>query len=384
LKEFRKIIEEYDKINFAERKTALATVMRVSGSAYRRPGARMLIVDNGKWYGAISGGCLEGDALRKARKVILEGKPELVIYDTMSDDSATSLAVGLGCNGVIEILIEPIDPENPKNPIAFLKSFLKNADITVQATVFSSSNLEIVNISDRVLFCNNEFETNGDIPLNILNIITNDIMQVWKQAKPKIKKYITNKIELEVLIEILNPGIQLYVFGGGFDTNPIVQTANQIGWNVIVTDDCIAHLGANRFPLANEVVMAQRDQISSQFRFNRNSAAVLISHNFKYDLAIYKELNKTNIKYIGIMGPKKRFLKMIEVLQKEGFPIKKSIIDITHAPIGLNIGAETPDEISIAIISEIQAAFKNKKGGKLCSLKKPIHDRNEYQMEQTT
>lgn len=378
MKELKRIVEEYDKINFTERKAALATVMRVSGSAYRRPGARMLIIDNGKWFGAISGGCLEGDALRKARKVILEGVAELVVYDTMSDDSAASIAVGLGCNGIVEILIEPIDPNDSKNPINLLKEFLQKEEAIIQATVFSTSDHTKVKPSDRVLLSNNQFISNCNFPTKIITTLKNDIKLVLNQAKPKIKKYNLATLEFEVLIEILTPSIHLYIFGGGFDTNPVVQMANQIGWKVTVTDDCVAHLGTHRFPLANEVIMAPRDQISSQFKFNKYTAAVLISHNFKYDLAVYKELSKTDISYIGIMGPKKRFLKMIEVLQNENVTIGKQIIDITHAPIGLNIGAETPDEISLSIIGEIQAAFKNKNGEKLRHLDEPIHDRNEF------
>lgn len=378
MKELKRIIEEYDKIDFVERKAALATVMRVSGSAYRRPGARMLIIDNGKWFGAISGGCLEGDALRKARKVIFEGVPELVVYDTMSDESAASIAVGLGCNGIVEILIEPVDANNSKNPINLIREFLQKEETIVQATVFSSSDKSKIKLSDRLLFCNNQFSTNCNFSSEILSTLKNDITLVWNRDKPKIKKYSTSAVEFEVFIEIIKPSFHLYIFGGGFDTNPIVQMANQIGWKVTVTDDCVAHLGTHRFPLANEVIMAPRDQISSQFNFNKYSAAVLISHNFKYDLAVYKELSKTDINYIGIMGPKKRFMKMIEMLQNENITIRKSIIDITHAPIGLNIGAETPDEISLSIIGEIQAAFKNKNGEKLRHLDEPIHDRNEF------
>jgi xanthine/CO dehydrogenase XdhC/CoxF family maturation factor len=381
LKEFRNIVEEYDKLDFQERKAAIATVMRVTGSAYRRPGARMLIIDNGKWIGAISGGCLEGDALRRSRKVIIEGKPELVIYDTMSDESATSLAIGLGCNGIIEILIEPINADDPKNPIEFLRTFLKNGELTIQATIFSSNNSNAANIADKALFCNNEYNSNNNLSNTVLAILKKEMQSVWQHGNPKIKKYFDKTIEFEALIEVLNPGIQLFIFGGGHDANPIVQTASQLGWEVVVTDDCIAHLGANRFPLASEVTMAPRDQINNQFKFKRNSAAVLISHNFKYDLAVYKELAKTKIKYIGIMGPKKRFKKIIQTLLEEGFEPEQNIIDITYAPIGLNIGAETPDEISLSIISEIQATFKNKKGGSLRKLKQPIHDREEYMLD---
>jgi xanthine dehydrogenase accessory factor len=114
--ELRKIITAYQQLNFAERKVALATVVKLHGSGYRRPGAKMLIVDNGTWIGAVSGGCLEGDVLRKARQVMLDLIPRIVVYDTM-DDAENAFGLGLGCNGIIEILIEPLQHQSPTNLI---------------------------------------------------------------------------------------------------------------------------------------------------------------------------------------------------------------------------------------------------------------------------
>src|SRR5690606_24592621 len=114
MKEFRSIVEAYGKLDYSARKAALATVVKVRGSSYRSPGARMLITDDGRWVGSISGGCLEGDALRKARKVILEGKPMAVTYDTR-EESNQNLGIALGCNGIIDVLIEPIDHNDAVN-----------------------------------------------------------------------------------------------------------------------------------------------------------------------------------------------------------------------------------------------------------------------------
>src|SRR5688572_16909865 len=116
MKEFKSIVTAYKKINLNERRAAVATVVKVRGSSYRSPGARMIITDDGKWVGSISGGCLEGDALRKARQVMFENKPMTVTYDTR-EESNQNLGIGLGCNGVIDVLIEPVDPHNPNNPI---------------------------------------------------------------------------------------------------------------------------------------------------------------------------------------------------------------------------------------------------------------------------
>src|ERR1700749_4981549 len=135
MKEIKDIIRAYDIATKQHKQTALATVVLVEGSAYRRAGARMLITEDGELTGAISGGCLEGDALRKARLVIMQQEPLLVTYDTTDDDDA-KLGVGLGCNGIIHILIEPIF-DHPQNPVNLLKAIIANRQHSVLVTLFS-------------------------------------------------------------------------------------------------------------------------------------------------------------------------------------------------------------------------------------------------------
>src|SRR5574339_650364 len=136
MKEIRDIIEAYDEARKKGKQTALATVVHVEGSSYRRPGARMLIDDEGQLTGAISGGCLEGDALRKALLVMGEKRSRLVTYDTMDDDDA-KFGVGLGCNGIIQVLIEPIEEKDLNNPIQYLKAINERRQQAVLITLFS-------------------------------------------------------------------------------------------------------------------------------------------------------------------------------------------------------------------------------------------------------
>jgi xanthine dehydrogenase accessory factor len=138
MKEINRMLAVYEQVDHSQRKVALATVVYVEGSAYRRPGARMWVTDDGRWEGAISGGSLEGDALRKAGLVMLDRQPRLVRYDTMDDD-ANSLGVGLGCNGIIDVLIETIEPSDPINPLFILQEFVEQRDRRVIATVFHTT-----------------------------------------------------------------------------------------------------------------------------------------------------------------------------------------------------------------------------------------------------
>ncbi|CAD5251520.1 MULTISPECIES: XdhC family protein [unclassified Imperialibacter] len=378
MKEAKSIIEAYRKVNFSTQKAALATVMRVHGSSYRRPGARMLMTDDGRWTGAISGGCLEGDALRKARQAILNNRPSLVTYDTMDDNSATSLGVGLGCNGIIDVLIEPINELDVFNSIHLLEKFVERGELAVLATVFDSSIAENPYQGQRFLLngLGEKYSTIGHANLEAL--IAADAQKAFVANRPAICQYTVDEAMVEVLVETLHPGIQLVVFGGGFDAAPVTSMAKNLGWAVTVTDDCIAHLGAKRFPDAENVTLCQRDHVSTDIIFKRFSAAILMSHNYKYDYAVLKELIKNPPAYLGIMGPKKRFDKMVDQLKEEGIYPGDAWAATVHSPIGLDLGAETPDEIALSVIAEIQAFFNNSKGGYLKHLDGPIHDRSAY------
>lgn len=136
MKEFKNILEAYNKVDFTQRRAVLATVVKVRGSSYRSPGARMLITDDGKWVGSISGGCLEGDALRKARQVMSNRVPLTVTYDT-SEESNQNLGIGLGCNGIIDVLLEPVDPADNTNAATFFESIVRCNRPVALATVFA-------------------------------------------------------------------------------------------------------------------------------------------------------------------------------------------------------------------------------------------------------
>ncbi|GAB3270024.1 XdhC family protein [Larkinella harenae] len=313
INEFQQLIRAYRKTDFSQRKAALATVVGLTGSGYRRPGARMYITDDGQWFGAISGGCLEGDALRKAREVMQSRQPRLVTYDT-TDPEGENFGIGLGCNGILDVLIQAIDPNDPDNPLETL---------------------------DRVM--------QGRQPLT------------FETALPD---------GAGVFVEELKPDIQLLVFGGGYDAVPLVNLAKQIGWRVVVTDDCVAHLQPRRFGEADEMLAVQRDAIRQQIPIDGFSAAVLISHNFKYDKAVLRELLQTDIPYIGLLGPKKRGDALLEEVADWVSPKDEKRL---FWPVGLDVGADTPQEIALSVLAEIQAVFRNATAQPLKFKNAPIH-----------
>lgn len=367
MKEITRIVEVFEQINFSERKAALATVVWVEGSSYRRPGARMLITDDGRWEGAISGGCLEGDALRKARQVMLDGKPIVVTYDTM-DDGANSFGVGLGCNGIIDVLIEPIAPESPQNPVALLKEFTKKRDVRAMATVLKSDEFSGLQPGDRFLLTE---QPDASVP----EWLYNDMRVVFNMGKPLTRTFAVSSGRAEVFIERIDPGIELVIFGAGYDVIPVAKMARELGWQVTVTDDCIAHLAPKRFPVATCVLYADREAVIDQLTITNRTAAVLMSHNFNYDRAVLEKLLTTDVPYIGMLGPRKRFDKMQDEFRKDGLQFSTASLERVHAPIGLDVGAETPDEIALSIMAEIKAFFTKGAGGFLKDKSGPIHER---------
>ncbi|GAB4015612.1 XdhC family protein [Spirosoma koreense] len=367
MKEITRIVEVFEQVDFTQRKAALATVVWVEGSSYRRPGARMLITDDGRWEGAISGGCLEGDALRKARQVMRDGEPIVVTYDTM-DDGANSFGVGLGCNGIIDVLIEPIDPTNAENPVAVLKEFMQKRDVRALATVLKSDSLTGLTPGDRFVMT----DTSGDAVPSWLKA---DIQTVFNTGKPLTKAYGVQLGNAEVFIERIDPGIELVIFGAGYDVVPVAKLARELGWQVTVTDDCVAHLAPKRFPIATCVLYADRQAVLDQLTITDRTAAVLMSHNFNYDKAVLQALLTTDVPYIGMLGPRKRFDKMQAEFEKDGQSVTEADLNRVHAPIGLDLGAETPDEIALSIIAEVKAFFTKGSGSFLKNKPGPIHER---------
>jgi xanthine/CO dehydrogenase XdhC/CoxF family maturation factor len=343
---------------------ALATVVGVRGSSYRSTGARMLITRDGHWYGTISGGCLEGDALRKAREVMHSQKPMLVTYDT-NETAHQELKISLGCNGIIDVLIEPFDPNGAKAEI--LGTIASSDQLQILSTVITPG----YKLGEQVLY-----DDQGKITGQPLSTIHKDYLQLTSQLRQPGKFSVdTDTGSYDILIEVIEPRIDLLVFGGGFDARPVIKLADFLGWKASVFDACAAHLIPKHFEKADSLVSCKKELLEQKIIVKPYSAAVLMSHNYDYDRDALKALSKTSIAYVGMLGPRKRLDKMIDELKTQDCALNQPFLDRVHSPIGLDIGAETPEEIAIAILSEIQAFFKNKKGSSLKYKNGPIHDR---------
>lgn len=371
MKDFKAIIDAYKQVDLSQRKAALATVVKVRGSSYRSPGARMLITDDGRWVGSISGGCLEGDALRKARTVMADKNPMTVTYDTR-EESNQNLGIGLGCNGVIDVFIEPLDEHNQKNAINQFSSLVNTKEPVVLATIFSGSN----SVGEKFLLSNSGDVTSSFSNIELNKLVQSDLLKLIESKRSEAKTYVIGDEQFEVFIELIQPTLSLIIFGGGFDARPVSELAKSLGWNVSVTDECVAHIAPIFFPTADRLSLCQREFIDRDFEITPFTACVLMSHNYGYDRDVLKKLLGAHTPYIGILGPRKRFDKMQQEFSVAGITLSEFDLQRIHSPIGLDIGAEAPDEIALSIISEIQSKFSNRSGGFLKYHSGPIHQRD--------
>lgn len=372
MKEIKQIIKHYELAREKGIQTALATVVHLEGSSYRRPGARMLIEDNGQLTGAISGGCLEGDALRKALHVIAEKRAMLVTYDTMDEDDA-KFGVGLGCNGIIQVLIEPILHEDPLNPVQLLKTLAGSREPAVLLTLFDLSDRKAVQHGTCLIY-HTPHKIMGTVPV-FPDKIQEDIDLALVQSASSFKQYRDDQVQVTAFIEYIDPPVALIVVGAGNDVMPLVDMANILGWEPHVVDGRSNYATSDRFSAACSVIVAKPEKVLEQFRIDHRTVFVLMTHNYNYDLAMLRALLNVETPYIGSLGPRKKLDRMLDELRDEGVRITDQQMQKIFGPVGLDLGAETSEEIALSILAEIQAVLHGTSGGQLRTAGEYIHSR---------
>ena len=372
MKEIKAIIQAWDNMDKATTNAALATVVRVEGSSYRRTGARMLVMDNGLWVGGISGGCLEGDALKRARLAIAKSAASIVTYDTMDDD-AYQVGVGLGCNGIIDVLFTPLQFGDKNNPVEILKDCLAaNRETHVLITLMrNAGNWQNVPAGFCISYTGSES----------LKVFEEDV--VAKQLHTAVYHQIENNKsarhsfdapggrQVEIFIEVLPPEISVILMGSQYDVYPLARLIKEIGWQVTVVADA-QKLHAGITQVADKIISPGR---FTEFNGDEYSAIILMAHDYKTDKNNLLKALATAAPYIGILGPRSRFKKMLAELAKAGIPMPVENLHRIHAPVGLDIGALTPEEIALSVAAEIRACFSKREGGELRFRNEHIHDR---------
>jgi xanthine/CO dehydrogenase XdhC/CoxF family maturation factor len=371
MKEVSDIIKAFDQARRDGKRSALATVVLVEGSSYRRPGARMLITEDGRLTGAISGGCLEGDALRKAMLAIMSQHNKLVIYDTTDEDDL-KFGVQLGCNGIVHILFEPLDTGRKNNPIDLLRQLIARRQNAVLACFFAPAHAD--QPGTRLLYQGDRLE--GKAPENIAADAAADLRRAFQEQVSGFKTYRSNENTIKAFVEFIRPPVALVIAGAGNDAQPLVEMASLLGWHTTVADGRPGYATMQRFPKADHVLLTKPAALLTHLQPDRQTVFLLMTHNYNYDLALLKELIRIEYAYIGMLGPAQKRDRMFRDLEGQGvFPDENQKSRI-FGPVGLDIGAETATEIALSVLAEIQAFFSGRKGSFLKLKQDPIHTRH--------
>ncbi|RZL97550.1 MAG: XdhC/CoxI family protein, partial [Pedobacter sp.] len=291
-----------------------------------------------------------------------------ITYDTSNEDDV-EFGVQLGCNGIVHILFEYVDEAKQDNPIHLLKKLQEDRTDAAVATIYSPDrNQQQIGTSlfyrEGVSVCTSDF---GVQLLPVAETVVQNRISVIKQIAIEGHKH-------EVLIEYIATSLQLVIAGAGNDMQPLVKAASLIGWDVIVGDGRATHALPQRFPDAKQVFLAKPQELIAQTYIDASTCFVLMTHNYKYDLSLLKLLLETEVPYIGILGPKTKLNRMFNDLEEDGITITKAQLGRIYGPVGLDIGAETSEEIAISAVAEIKAVMSGKTGTSLKFKTQKIHD----------
>lgn len=345
MKEIKEILKKISQLG-ANEKAILATVVDVKGSSYRLPGAKMLIMENGDTFGTVSGGCLEADVMEQAKTVLETGNPQIFVYDT-TDDLDSVFSLNMGCRGIIRILLEPV-LENEYLHF-FNKCYEKNLHGRA-ATLISGDE-----IGKRFFYFEGEQEQE----------------QIFKDFGKNDKSYIKNYDFGDVFFENIVSPLELNIFGAGADAVPLAEIAKSLGWRVLVIDHRAAFANRLRFLNADKIIISRPENIAENLKISENSVAVIMTHNYEHDKVLLQFLLGSDAKYVGALGPKRRAENMLLEIKFSDIELEK-----LYAPVGLDIGADTPEAIALSIIAEINAVLSGRGGGFLRDRKGSIYERN--------
>ncbi|WP_276166812.1 XdhC family protein [Zobellia alginiliquefaciens] len=319
--ELKNIVKAFQVANEKKQKTVLATVVALEGSSYRRPGVRMLIREDGKRVGAVSGGCVEKEIVRQAQTVFSNDVPKMMIYDGR---------YRLGCEGILYILIEPFIP----NP-AFLEAFDEILKNRAQFEIISSFTKQEGPHADLVSFL------------------------VFKGKKFAVRPDVGLSHERLLFQQQMKPCFKLIIIGAEHDAVQLSSFASLAGWEVTIVAAAAEEKSINDFPGAS-LFLTEEPEMLSIDSIDNQTAIVLMTHSYVRDLKYLLAIKESRPVYLGLLGPAQRREKLLNEFMELYPEVSDAFFDVVHGPAGLDIGAETAQEIALAILSEILSVTRNK------------------------
>lgn len=332
----------------------LATIVDVQGSAYRRPGAKMVITSAGEGVGHVTAGCIESEVVDLASRVLADGESRHVTYDlTESDEDVWGL--GVGCNGVITILLEPLDD----GFVGAVKT-VQNREPVVVVSLLNDESL-----ASRAYYRPKD-GFDRDVPPAFAEVSDQiaDLLQSEKSARMG-----------DVFIDPLVPPSKALILGTGNDIPPVVELAKKADFHVTVVGFRGSQAKSDYFPNADEVVATSPSDVADVVDIDRDTYAVAMTHNFVDDRLALEALLETPIPYIGLLGPRKRFEEIRSAFAEEGVTFTGADLDRIYTPVGLDLGGGSPYQIAQSIVAELLAVKNDREPDHLREREGTIHER---------
>lgn len=384
MNEVSELVGAFDEAVASGRRCALAILVSVEGSSYRRPGARMLICEDGYTTGTISAGCLESDLIEHAKRVISNGRPKLVEYNTTSTSDEMAWGLGLGCNGIVRVLVEPLSSDSLY--IDSLRNAVDRADettptkvVTIYESVGSEAEHEdgAIRPGARVVIDADGACKHERLEADTARAFEQSLVgQLEISQMPGANAFAANGSIVRVFVEVLLPPVPLIVFGAGHDALPIVELASGLGWRVEVVDPQQRPASVPRFSRADKVTLSRPEDVAANVTVTPRTVAILMTHNYAHDLELLEFLLASPATYVGVMGPKKRTTRMLgELRARQANLVSDENLERLFSPVGLDIGANSPFEIALSIVSEMKAVLNGRAGGLLRERHSSIHGR---------
>ena len=330
----------------------LVTITGTRGSTYRKPGAMMLIAPDDDYVGLISGGCLEGDLLQHARGVFASGEAKRVVYDMHSDEDLV-WGLGIGCDGIIELLVQKLDGDAHRAVFDHISTTLDARRRALFAVVAESDSSEVQLARLAVLAEGGEAHGNKALAA-LAGEVTQAAWPDWRFSESQLG-------EARVALVNLLPQPRLLLCGGGPDARPVAEQARLLGWRCLVADHRSAYAREDRFPPGTEIVLGRPQVLSKTIDLSAFDAAVIMSHHLESDAAYLGQLgpmaNEGALRYLGVLGPVARRERLREMAQCPEV--------LVHGPVGLDIGAELPEAIALSMVAEIHAVLNQRDGQSL-------------------
>ncbi|MFY1053161.1 XdhC family protein [Ectopseudomonas khazarica] len=367
-----------DAIGSVERdngQAVLATVVKVEGSAYRRPGARMLIPLYGGTVGTISGGCLESEVAKKAWWLTDSGEAVIRRYSTATqdddDDQDAALTFGLGCNGTVHVLLERHSAEKPLGVLDLLRQVRESGQPGALATVISSYRHARVRVGDRLALHPAQASSERLPEPGLDDALRADLAETLALGRSSLRTYQGARGEIEVFCEYLPPQRRLVIFGAGHDAQPLSHMAKLLDWHVSVIDGRAHFARAERFPDADVVRQVDAKAPCDLTRLTDGALVAIMSHSYSQDRHWLGSVLQGSPLYVGQLGPRERTERLLGEIRQ--YAAQLPALDRLHYPIGLDIGGDTPESVATSILAEMTAALNERSGGMLKHRLASIH-----------